>query len=58
MHMIVGLIDMKKIEIKEENTNLKFILISTLPNHPNVELNLQKKNIISNEMIEKLFKEF
>ena len=34
-----------------------FILISTLPNHSNVELKLQKKNIISNEMIEKLFKE-
>ena len=40
---IIGLIDMNKIEIKEENTNLKLILISTLPN---VELNLQKKNII------------
>ena len=34
--------------------NLKLILISTLPNYSNVELNLQKKNIISNEMIEKL----
>ena len=55
---IVGLIDMNKIEIKEENMNLKLILISTLPNHSNVVLNLQKKNIISNEMIEKLFKEF
>ena len=40
---IIGLIDMNKIEIKEENMNLKFILISTLPYHPNVELNLQKK---------------
>ena len=45
---IIGLIDMNKIEIKEENTNLKLILISTLPNHSNVELNLLKKNI--NEM--------
>ena len=45
---------MNKIEIKEENTNLKLILISTLPNHSNVELNLLKKYIISNEMIDKL----
>ena len=45
---------MNKIEIKEENMNLKLILISTLINHSNVELNLQKKNIISNEMIDKL----
>ena len=43
---------MNKIVIKEENMNLKLILISTLPNHSNVELNLQKKNI--NEMIDKL----
>ena len=40
---IIGLIDMNKIEIKEENMNLKLILISTLPNHSNVVLNLQKK---------------
>ena len=58
IEFIVELIDMNKIEIKEENMNLKLILISTLPNHSNVILNLQKKNIISNEMIEKLFKEF
>ena len=58
IEFIIGLIDVNKIEIKEENTDLKFTLISTLPNHPNVVLNLQKKNITSNEMIEKLFKEF
>ena len=40
---IIELIDMNKIEIKEENTNLKLILISTLPNHYNIELNLLKK---------------
>ena len=57
IEFIIELIDMNKIEIKEENTNLKLILISTLPNHSNVELNLQNKNIISNEMIERLFKE-
>ena len=49
---IIELIDMNKIEIKEENTNLKLILISILPNHSNVELNLQKKNI--NEIIDEL----
>ena len=43
IEFIVGLIDMNKIEIKEENMNLKLILISTLPNHSNVILNLQKK---------------
>ena len=37
---IIGLIDMNKIEIKEENKNLKLILISTLTN---CELNLLKK---------------
>ena len=54
---IIGLIDMNKIEIKQENMNLQFILISPLPNHSNVELNLPKKNIISNEMFEKILKE-
>ena len=50
INFIIELIDINKIEIKEENMNLKLILISTLTNHSNVELNLQKKNIISNEM--------
>ena len=53
----MGLIDMNKIEIKEENMKLKFILISNLPNHSNVELNLQNKTIISKEKIKKLKKE-
>ena len=57
IEFIIELIDMNKIEIKEENMNLKFILISTLPNHSNVILKIKKKNIISNKMIEKLFKE-
>ena len=47
INFIIELIDINKIEIKEENMNLKLILIST---HSNIELNLQKKNIISNEM--------
>ena len=57
IEFIIGLIDMNKIEIKKENNILKLILISNLPNHSNVELNLNKRNIISNEMIEKLFEE-
>ena len=43
IEFIIGLIDMNKIEIKEKNMNLKFILISTLPNNFNIEFNLQKK---------------
>ena len=31
IEFIIGLIDMNKIEIKEENMNLKLILISNLP---------------------------
>ena len=42
---IIELIDMNKIEIKEENMNLKLILISPLPNHSNVEFTKQKYNI-------------
>ena len=36
IQFIIGLIDMNKIEIKEENMNLKLSLISTLPNHSNL----------------------
>ena len=57
IEFIIELIDMNKIEIKEENKNLKLIFISTLLNHSNIILNLQNKNIISNEIenrIEKL----
>ena len=53
---IIELIDMNKIEIKEENMNLKLILISTLPNHSNVELILQNKTIISNKIENKIEK--
>ena len=41
---IMELIDMNKVEIKEENMNLKFILISTLPNH-SIKFTKQKYNI-------------
>ena len=40
IEFISGLIDTNKIEIKEENMNLKLILISPSPNHSDVELNL------------------
>ena len=43
---INDLIEKKDIKIKENENNLKFILISTIKNYPNVELNLIKKNII------------
>ena len=54
---INGLINQKNIKIEKNENNLKLILISTLPNHPNVELIINKKNIISNELIEKLINE-
>ena len=58
IEFIIALIDINKIEIKEENMNLKLILIAASSNYSNAILNLRKKNIVSNEMIEKLFKEF
>ena len=45
-------IDEKEIKIEENENNLKLILISTIKIYPNVELILNKKNII-----EKLIKE-
>ncbi len=40
----MGLINMNKIEIKEENMNLKFILISNLPNNSNFLIKFTKQN--------------
>ena len=57
IEFINGLINQKNIKIEKNENNLKLILISTLPNHPNVELIINKKNIISNELIEKLINE-
>ena len=57
IEFINGLINQKNIKIEKNENNLKLILISTLPNYPNVELIINKKNIISNELIEKLVSE-
>ena len=57
IEFINGLINQKNIKIEKNENNLKLILISLLPNHPNVELIINKKNIISNELIEKLINE-
>ena len=57
IEFINELINQKNIKIEENENDLKFILISTLPNYPNAELILNKKNIISNEIIEKLINE-
>jgi len=48
------LIVQKNIKIVENKNHLKLILISTLSNHSNVELILNKISILSNEVIEKL----
>ena len=50
---ISSLIDLKNIKIEENKINMKLILISTLPKYQNVELILNKKELLSNEIIEK-----
>ena len=57
IEFINGLINQKNIKIEKNENNLKLILISTLTNYPNVELIIKNKNIISNELIEKLINE-
>ena len=54
---ISGLIDQKNIEIEDNIINLKLILISTLYNHPNVELFLSQKNLSQEVNIIELTKE-
>ena len=54
---IGSLIDLKSIKIEENNINMKLILISTLPKYENVELILNKKELLSNEIIEKIINE-
>ena len=57
IQFIEGLINQKNIKIEKNNTDLKFILISTLPIVPNVELILNKKEIKLNDIIEKFMSE-
>ena len=57
INFIGSLIDLKNIKIEENNINMKLILISTLPNYPNVELILNKKELFSNRIIEKIINE-
>ena len=64
IEFINGLINQKNIKIEKNENNLKLIFISTLLIHPNVKLiinkkniKINKKNIISNELIEKLINE-
>ena len=55
--LICYLIDENNIKIEENKTDLKLYLISTLPNHPNVKLNLKLKDSISKNIIQKLLNE-
>ena len=57
INFIGSLIDLKNIKIEENNINMKLILISTLPNYSNVKLILNKKDLLSNEIIEKIINE-
>ncbi len=57
INFIGSLIDLKNIKIEENNIKMKLILISTLPNYPNVELILNKKELFSNQIIEKIINE-
>ena len=43
IEFINGLINQKNIKIEKNGNNLKLILISLLPNHPNVELIIKNK---------------
>ena len=54
---ITSLIDLKNIKIEENKIKMKLILISTLPKYQNVELILNKKELLSNEIIEKIINE-
>ena len=51
------LITFKNIKIEKNNKNLKLILISSFPIYPNVELILNKKELLSNEIIERIINE-
>ncbi len=51
------LIERKNIKIEENKINMKLILISNIPKYENVELILTKKDVLSNEIIEKIINE-
>ena len=57
IEFINSLIEQNNIQIKEDDTNLKLILISSDSKCQNVELNLSKKDLSPNEIIEYLKKE-
>jgi len=57
VQFICGLIDQNNIKIEENNSSLSFVLISSLPNHQNVELILKEKTLISKEIFEDLINE-
>ena len=57
IEFINALIDLKNVQIEENNKNMILILISTLPKYPNVKLILNKKELLSNEIIEKIINE-
>ena len=54
---INSLIERKNIKIEENNINMKLILISNIPKYENVELKLNKKELLSNEIIEQIINE-
>lgn len=57
IQFISNLINEKNIQIIDYQINLKFILISSLPDNNNIELILNQKEIFSKEVIEILIQE-
>ena len=57
IELIKDLIEQRNIKIEENETNLKLILISKISNQKNLELIIENKNLISNELIQKLINE-
>ena len=53
IQFIYALISQNNVKIEEKENNLKLTLISTLVNHPNVELILNNQSNKTNEIIEK-----
>ena len=53
IQFIYALISQNNVKIEEKENNLKLTLISTLVNHPNVELLLNNQSNKTNEIIEK-----